>query len=205
VGWTKRTWLGIGVLYSSRLLGANYAITVHLYDYAGLSDTTLAKAERAVSRIYRHSGVEVSWMECATPDGQATKFKICEPESAGPAVSLSILPAVMEGRMRESAGLVGRGSVSGMAVGGHAYVFLQRVIEICGSRKYPEEVILGHLMAHEIGHVLLGDNSHSAEGMMSARFSSGDLRLALDGLLFFDSKQSVLMRDRLAAQVEARR
>ncbi len=111
----------------------------------------------------------------------------------------------MEGRMRESAGLVGRGSVSGIAVGGHAYVFVQRVIEICGSGKYPQEVILGHLMAHEIGHVLLGDNSHSPQGMMSARFSSGDLRLALDGLLFFDSKQAALMKERLAAQVPARR
>ena len=205
MGWGKQSRLAIGLLYSSTLLAGAEAITVHLYDYAGLSEATLTKAERETSRIYRHSGVEVSWMECAAEGVQGTSLTVCDPATAGTAISVSILPPDMEGRMRESAGLVGRGPVSGIAVGAHAYVFLHRVVEICDSGKYPQEIILGVLIAHEVGHVLLGSNSHWPQGIMSAKLSSADLRLALDDLLFFDEKQAATMRDRLAAQRVAKR
>ena len=100
--------------------------------------------------------------------------------------------------MRESAGLSDAKAVSGIAVGAHSYVFLQRVMETCDGGKYPQELILGHLMAHELGHVLLGENSHSPQGIMSTRLSPGDLKLALDRLLFFDSKQAAQMRSRFS-------
>ena len=206
MGWAKQSWLAAGLLFSSRLLAGAESITVHLYDYAGLSESTLTKAEREASRIYHHSGVEVSWVECQAPGAKGTRATLCgELASAAPSISLSILPADMEGRMRESAGLVGRGPVSGIAVGGHAYVFLQRVVEICENGRFPEEIILGDLMAHEVGHVLLGSNSHSPQGIMSAKLSPADLRLAIDSLLFFDARQAATIRDRLAGPRVAKR
>ena len=39
-------------------------------------------------------------------------------------------------------------------------------------------VILGHAAAHEIGHLLLGSNSHSPFGLMRARWSGQDLQNA---------------------------
>ena len=178
-------------------------LTVRVYDYAGISDTALAKAEREASRIYRQAGLEIRWMECAASKEQVTRFQNCEPPTQEPVVSLNILPPSMETRMRESAGLNSGKTVPGFAVGGLTYVFLAQVLEICGTGKYPQEVILGHVMAHEVGHVLLGDNSHSPQGLMSARFSPGDLKLALNSLLFFDSKQAARMRDRLGPQETA--
>jgi hypothetical protein len=51
--------------------------------------------------------------------------------------------------------------------------------EICGNGKYPQEIILRALIAHEVGHVLLGTNSHAPRGIMSAMLSPADLRLAI--------------------------
>ena len=205
MGWVRRGWLWIRLLCFAEFLQGADLITVYLYDYSGLSRETLARAERETSRIYRHSNLEVSWTQCPTPDGKATGLNPCRPASEAPVLALSILPRDMEGRMRESAGLAGRGLVSGIAVGGHAYVFQQRVVEACGNGKYPQDVVLGHLMAHELGHVLLGENSHSPLGLMSAKLSPRDLRLALDGMLFFDSNQAARMKDRLSRQRVAER
>ncbi len=35
-------------------------------------------------------------------------------------------------------------------------------------------IVLGHILAHEIGHILIGKNEHSPSGLMKARFSGGD-------------------------------
>ena len=35
-------------------------------------------------------------------------------------------------------------------------------------------VVLGHILAHEIGHILIGKNEHSPSGLMKAKFSAGD-------------------------------
>jgi len=199
MGWELQSWLWLGFLGLSQILGgaeANAKITVRLYDYAGISETILTKAEREASRIYSHSGVQVLWMQCAESSQQATRFKGCEPDGDVPGIYLSILNEEMEGRMRTSAGLSKANAVPGFAVAGHAYVFLQRLLEICSNGRYPQDLILGVLMAHEVGHVLLGDNSHSPQGIMNAKLSPADLRLAQDRLLFFDARQATRIKVR---------
>ena len=109
----------------------------------------------------------------------------------------------MESLLRKSAHLPQKDRVSGIAVGERAYVFFQRLTEICEDGTYPRSLVLGHLMAHEVGHILLGENSHSPAGLMSGRLSPAELRLALDSLLFFNPKQAAKMRERLAGQLTA--
>ncbi len=49
-------------------------------------------------------------------------------------------------------------------------------------------VILGHAAAHEIGHLLLGSNSHSPQGLMRARWSRQDLQNAGIGQSSFHAR-----------------
>jgi hypothetical protein len=53
-------------------------------------------------------------------------------------------------------------------------------------------------MAHEIGHLLLGANSHSRTGIMRAFWSGDDLTLAARAYLLFTPGQSRQMKTRLA-------
>jgi hypothetical protein len=72
-------------------------------------------------------------------------------------------------------------------------------------------VLLGIVMAHEIGHVLLNSNSHSAQGIMVARWRAEDLRAAERRALRFLPgeirmlRYEVASRDRMAAVAVASR
>jgi hypothetical protein len=50
------------------------------------------------------------------------------------------------------------------------------------------------MMAHEIGHLLLGVNSHSRRGVMSAPWDSNKLRQAEIGQLGFVRQQAAAIR-----------
>jgi hypothetical protein len=58
--------------------------------------------------------------------------------------------------------------------------------------------LLGDVAAHEIGHLLLGTNSHAENGIMRARWESEELGSIGTGTLFFSEAESRQMRSKLA-------
>jgi hypothetical protein len=76
--------------------------------------------------------------------------------------------------------------------GDHAGVFFSRVRETAARSAALIDVsdLLGYVMAHEIGHVLLHSTAHSSEGLMRKEFRPGDLKKAGQRLLKFTSEQA---------------
>ena len=113
------------------------------------------------------------------------------------AIHVGLLSAEMERRARPDRATLG------MAIPGArlVWVFVGRVEFLaawCSAR--PSDV-LGHVIAHEIGHVLLGLGAHSSAGLMAATL---DLpRIALGGL-WFDHGQAAIIRARLAGDGSVR-
>jgi len=58
--------------------------------------------------------------------------------------------------------------------------------------------ILGHIAAHETGHLLLGTNSHAPRGIMRAMWLREELASASKGALFFSGSESRQMKEKLA-------
>jgi hypothetical protein len=54
--------------------------------------------------------------------------------------------------------------------------------------------VLGHVMAHEIAHVLEGTDRHSSEGVMKARWKNVDFQQMVTGSLSFDPTDADLIR-----------
>jgi hypothetical protein len=54
--------------------------------------------------------------------------------------------------------------------------------------------ILGHAIAHEIGHLLLPGNGHSVSGIMRARWDQKEWMLLRQGNLNFTPEQARLLR-----------
>jgi hypothetical protein len=50
--------------------------------------------------------------------------------------------------------------------------------------------VLGHVLAHEIGHVLLGHNGHSNEGLMKATWSQAEMTAMPHRLMKFTAYQA---------------
>jgi hypothetical protein len=80
------------------------------------------------------------------------------------------------------------------ARGLRAYVFLPRVFRV--ARKFNVDVdrLIAAAAAHELGHTLLPDASHHANGIMRAPWDYFDLREASHGRLRFSAESAVLMR-----------
>jgi hypothetical protein len=77
--------------------------------------------------------------------------------------------------------------------GVQASVFYDRIEALRARVNLELYVILGHAMAHEIGHVLLGSREHATGGLMQANWNPATWRLASAGLLNFSPKEAKQM------------
>src|SRR5437016_14371766 len=63
--------------------------------------------------------------------------------------------------------------------------------------------ILGDVLAHELGHLLLGSNAHSRDGIMQPHWTREQLRRVAMGQMRFSKEQAARMRMRIASsQIE---
>jgi hypothetical protein len=61
--------------------------------------------------------------------------------------------------------------------------------------------ILGHVTAHEIGHVLLGSSAHGFFGVMKSTYNNKDLLNMVQGRLLFTVEESRVLRARLGYKI----
>jgi hypothetical protein len=59
--------------------------------------------------------------------------------------------------------------------------------------------VLGHVMAHELGHLLLGLNAHSRQGIMCPCWHGDELHLANTGSLLFSEDPSSIGAGKISA------
>jgi len=85
--------------------------------------------------------------------------------------------------------------------------FATKVISVtgCGAKgsKTLNAVILGHVMLHELGHLLLGVGSHGATGLMHVPWHRKELEQADQGALLFTPWEAETLRRNAAARLSA--
>jgi hypothetical protein len=74
-------------------------------------------------------------------------------------------------------------------------VFYRRAVELEASNFAPRAEILGIMLAHDIGHLLLAENSHSEQGILRARWSDQDLKLIAQGRSWFTPAEVARIAD----------
>ena len=178
------------------------SIRVRLYDYARLEPIDLARAEDEATQILRRAGIETAWVDCPLASSGGQLQPVCQEDLAPTDISLRILPRSMSvhspfrGNTLGFAGLSGEGDRGSMAS-----IFYFGIQDLARMGDTPEHKILGHAIAHEIGHLLLRTIGHTSSGIMRVTWGRKDLkRLNMEGL-FFTEGQAEVMR----AEVRARR
>jgi hypothetical protein len=86
--------------------------------------------------------------------------------------------------------------------GDSAYVGMRQAASVANAYSAPLETVLGLGAAHEIGHLLLGENAHAPSGLMKARWGADELKLGSHGSLNFLPEQSDRIRANLLARQE---
>jgi hypothetical protein len=200
--------LGIAATLDAQAQRPESKIQVFVYNYAGVSAETLARAEREAARIYSRTGIETEWLACPLTPGEAADYPACQV----PVSPTRIAVRVLSRRMAERAGLSEAtfGSALFPEDGGFgmvSQVCWHCVEKLAKGHEAMRGVILGHVIAHELGHLLLGIGSHGATGLMHAPWHREELERLSQGSLLFTSWEAEKMRSqvsvRLGADVEA--
>jgi hypothetical protein len=188
-----------GLIFGASLIGTMPAfakeappttLMVLVNDYVTLSPDMLELARAEANRIFQDINVEIVWLE----RGDA---RFDDPFVLNSVVVVQILSPEMAKRMKGP-------RCMGRAVRGSrmVHVFydgieaLARQVEGSSSARRANQTasILGHVIAHEIGHLLLPTAAHSVSGIMQARMDSKRASL---GALFFTRSQGEEMRPKL--------
>jgi hypothetical protein len=80
-----------------------------------------------------------------------------------------------------------------------AYVFYDRVRDFDRRGRIDTWIVLGYVIAHELGHLLLPVNSHASDGIMQADWDPKLISRA-GGFLSFSPDQGRLLRLRVATR-----
>jgi hypothetical protein len=186
---------------TGRELGPEPTIYVHFYNQAPAQANTLKWAAVEVTRIFKAAGVKIVWQQPATDSPEAHRIDM----STSPALGVSDNRHYLVVRIIPHAPVTGFTGALGFALpfaqaGSHVSIFYDRIESLARTGNAASYVILGHAMAHEIGHVLLRSAEHSNVGLMQGRWDRATLRLASSGLLAFLPQQAEQLRKAAAIQ-----
>ena len=83
-------------------------------------------------------------------------------------------------------------------------VFYNRVNELANKHIATHAQILGHAMAHEMGHLLLGPAFHDGLGIMREPWTAKELEHLATGTLLFSNQESILMQCELTRRIRGK-
>jgi hypothetical protein len=176
------------------------AITVLVANRASVPSATIAKMQSEAGWVLSKAGISITWVDCPFSTEPAEANSPCAGRLGGTRFLVRLT--------RDHVTYHGS-CVSDMALGfsrvtpdggSYANVQVDLVEEVAWQRqRVSTGQVLGHAVAHEIGHMLMGSNSHSPRGLMRAAWKDNELRDMAARHLLFSRQEVERMRDRVAA------
>ncbi len=178
-----------GRSHGSVAAGLGATITLRVFNYAGASAGVIAQAEKEADYILGQAGVKMVWWDCLAKNAEPGCSGVFGPND----LTLRILPGEPKGLAALPEDTFGFALLPSAAT-----VYASRVEILASSidadQEYP--TLLGDVMAHEVGHLLLGSSSHSQTGIMQAQWQTQTLRQGIKRLLHFTPEQASELRIR---------
>jgi hypothetical protein len=171
------------------------SLPVKLFNEATVAEHALYLAQEEAAWLLKSVCVDLTWVPC----GVVSRSNLDPCQAPEGAIELHILPSPATDDYTEDAMGI---AMPHIGSGDHAGVFLSRVRQTADRNNGIIGIsdLLGHVMAHEIGHLLLRSTLHSAEGIMRAEFRTEDLRKAGQRQLKFTKDQGETIHRSLVAQ-----
>jgi hypothetical protein len=163
------------------LTGDPVTLVLQVLNEARLPASDLNAAEKEATAIFKAAGINTVWInpgtELADPKGDARHLTVLllDREMAERKIIESRLGADVLGRAAHDTA--------------RAYIFTHRVAAIAAARSRFIGLVLGRVLAHELGHMVLPAQEHSEAGIMQAtvdlsnrpqRFTQEQVRLIHD-------------------------
>lgn len=176
----KRTLVGVmtlalgGMVGLAKSQGRDQSLTVYVNAGANPPGTTLLLAKSVACEIFAKAGVGIAW-KAGRPEKEIARQTIVVDIRSD--LPKNVHPGAL--------------AYAHEFEGVHISVFYDRVENSATRSIVPK--LLGHVLAHEITHILEGVNHHSAEGLMKAHWSSEDITGMAHKSLPFDPDDLLLI------------
>jgi len=184
--WTMVLTVSIGVLpgaTASAKPDETLTVQVLAVNQAKVPDDVVRKAEQHATRIFSAAGIALVW----------TNTRASEPYYQTAAhVRIVIVPDSRIDRDRRKLAIAYSGDLA-------AYGFYKRIVGLAEHGGADVAALLGHVIAHELGHLLLPYNAHASRGIMRASWDRAQLDDMQKEVLTFDPEQTELIRTRVRA------
>lgn len=167
------------------------AVTVVVRDYADVTATVLQRAEGVATSVYRQIGIHIRWLHLEDLPTVQDADQAVPADACRPRVVLDLIPRGLERQTRPSVNALG----SAVPSASWARVFVARVDAMAKKGNVHDRgQLLGHVLAHEAGHVLLGRNTHALAGLMAAELH---VRQARQSALTFSPEEAATIHHNL--------
>jgi hypothetical protein len=168
--------LGITLLAAASVPAEECAVNLVMGSGNLVSAATAIKAKTVAAEIFAGIGVDLAWSQTTMDGGRCiTRIKARLEVASGPGQHPDALAY----------------ATVGVGADQQIHIFIDRV-----APSVPESslgTLLGHVLAHEITHVLEGVPRHSDQGVMKARWDRGDLLRLVNQALRFDLVDEALI------------
>ena len=207
------SWLlaSIGVLFSVPCFAgsesdqaADSSLNIHIrvFNFARVPIETWHSAQAVASAIFERTGIETVWTNCTLSlEGQYLSQDCALPPK--PADIILRLVPTSKATRAHFGNAMGISALAEKGTPASASVFYDRAEDLTKGGSAPVAVILGHVTAHEIGHLLLGSNSDTSLGLMCGRWNRQSLALASDGQLNFQPREIVSLQSEVRGRTVA--
>jgi hypothetical protein len=178
---------------TSAFAGAEPSATVliRLYNYAQATPATLALAERESDKVFAAAGVQPVWIDCLAKAPSVVTNELCEKAWSAEIPSVRLMSRHVTTKFHDME--FGYADIPVLATVSYEHISRRAQRD---DAPYELPMILGCVMAHELGHLLLGTPKHSSTGIMQGSWGRDQVRQALTSHLLFTREEAKLVQER---------
>ena len=177
---------------------ARVPLTVLIDDGFGVGADDLGAARAEADAIFRAAGIAPVWLHCGLVKGK--RQDPSDRCTSGAGSDGIIVRLRRSSRLGESYRLaLGEAMIDSQThTGSIATVFADCVASTSDRAGANARGVLGRVIAHEIGHLLIGTNHHSTRGLMRAVWTDLELRRSIGLEWRFSASEARYMRAGIA-------
>jgi len=161
------------------------AVQLQVYDYANLNPGSLHKVLALTQQILGEAGLSVEVELCrgaqAVPCASqivGARYLVMRLVAGGSKTKDTVLHPQLGQSMADREG------------GTYSSLFLERIQDAAEEANVPWDIVLAYAAAHEVGHLLLGSEAHTARGVMKAHWGREDFQAMNQHQLHFIDQQA---------------
>jgi hypothetical protein len=185
--------IALGTACAANAQSAALRITFNVYNDAAVPENSLLKAEEVALRVLQRAGIEGVWINCKKAENGSGTDAACLGPMSPFHLSLRLMPRLSP----DSNDSLGVSFLGSDGKGVYADIFYPSVRILCADFDAAPSAVLGGVMAHELGHLMLGAHTHSPIGIMRPRWQGEEVRQIGMETLLFTPEQARKMHARL--------